>query len=306
MQYTSVMNRQSLSDLMDKVKHDPVGLVESAEARYQGEIENVCQAVVEHKKKVILLCGPSSAGKTTSAKKLIDTLRANGHKVNRVSLDDFYKNKEELPLWNDGSINFESIEGLDLSLFHSQMQTLFEKGEADFPVFNFKKPEVRETFRLYYDDDTYTIVEGIHALNPKISESLNGLPCCRVYVSVHTDFVHADGSIKLKGRTLRLARRTIRDKTHRNTDPETTFQMWDYILKGERLYIQPYRKDADFHIDTTHAYEPFIFARHVQNLLGDNQQEGLAALLRSSFEGLPSMDEALVPRNSLLQEFIGK
>ncbi len=304
MQYTSVMNRLPLPELIERAKSDPKGLIEVEEARFQREIQAVCDSVVANKQKVILLCGPSSAGKTTSANKLITSLTAEGHKVNRVSLDDFYKDKEELPFWDDGSINFESIEGLDLSLFHQCMQTLFVKGEADFPIFNFQNPKERGTARLHYDDDTYTIVEGIHALSPKIRESLNGLPCCRVYVSVHSDFVLSDGSIKIAGRTLRLARRTIRDVFHRNTKPETTFKMWEYILRGEQLYIQPFRKDADFHIDTTHAYEPFIYVSYLASLI-NGHGDGLAETLRASFAGLPAIAEGLVPDSSLIQEFIG-
>ena len=228
----------------------------------------------------------------------------------RISLDNFYRNREELPLWEDGTKNFETIEGLDLGLFSDTLNKLLTKGEAKFPIFDFTvghKADV--TFNVTYDSDTYLIFEGIHALNPVFMDILNSNNVLRLYISPHTNFVDDDGNIILQGEDLRLIRRTLRDNTERATPPEMTMDLWHKVLRGEKEYIKPFRHLADMHVNSTHYYEPLVYKKSLISLLshvtGEEYKEKAMQLISAvnHFESISIRD---VPITSLLREFISE
>ena len=228
--------------------------------------------------------------------------------VNRISLDNFYHPRDQMPFWEDGAVNYESIECLDIALFEKLVRELFEQGTAAFPIFDFKTGAQTQSFTLRHGDGDVLIVEGLHALNPAVAQAFQGLECLRVYISTHTDFC-SDGNVLLPAKLLRLCRRMLRDVRHRNTDINATMRMWKYIRMGEERYIHPFRDDADFKIDTAHCYEPFLYSRAITGSLEsaaiDDENRSLAETLYGCCRGLPPVSEALIPKTSLIQEFIG-
>lgn len=306
--YQEKMEKIAATRIEEQLHKDPGRLFAQEEAIFDGKIQEVCEAVIQRKTTVILLAGPSASGKTTTAKKLTAQLIARGKKAQRISLDNFYKSREELPFWKDGSKNFESIHGLDTEYFHHLMRQLWEEKGADFPLFDFHTGTRRDkTFRVEYTPDTFLIFEGIHALNPLFFAAMDGHPCTGIYVSVHSDFVTEEGQVLLPARQLRLARRVIRDLTSRGSSVENTLSMWNKVLKGERLYIQPYRKAANVHINTTHAFEPFLYREKIEAAMADYQSGGVyerdILQLKELFSRFSSCDGTYLGHDSLIREF---
>lgn len=309
MKYSRKMDQIMISELLWKYKLEPETLIQNEERVFHEKLTNICDHVLQKKINIILLTGPSASGKTTTAKRLVTELLLRGIKSNRISLDNFYRNNDEDPLWEDGQPNYESIRSLDVNCFHQKMYELFRYGGSDFPVFDFDcGRRSSEAFSVSFDQDTCLIFEGIHALNPLLSGHILEKHTMRLYVSVHSDFVNDSGMPVLAAQNLRFLRRMLRDYAHRSDSAEETMKMWKHVLEGEKLYIQPYRRYADFHINTVHSYEPFLYQEKAMTLLRplmDNTEFlQLAGQLIAAETLFPPLSAARVPKSSLLQEFI--
>lgn len=309
MKYSPILDCVNTDTLRDMQAACPQLVVEGAETAYHQKISDVCDVVIAGHKHILLVTGPSASGKTTSAQKLGAELRARGKKVSSISLDNFYKDSSELPKWTDGYQNYESVEGLDIPHFEKTVGQLLHTGHASLPLFNFitNKRDARR-LDMDFDEQTYLIFEGIHALNPEISGTVEQFPTAKIYISVHSEFVDTNGDTLLTARDLRLMRRILRDFTYRGSGAEETLRMWEYVLRGEDLYIRPYRRYADLHIDSTHAYEPFLYH---EDLLAALCQTDPASPYHETVERLRAaamrffaMPKTLVPASSLIQEFI--
>jgi len=307
-----VKNREKV--VVDKINESRIKdknfLINTSENYYKNRISEVVNLALSEKRNITLLTGPSSSGKTTSAILLTNEFERRGKKAMRVSLDNFYKNRDELPLWEDGTKNFETIDGLDLNLFSNVVNEMISTGTAKFPIFDFSKGiKSKHTFSVNYDEDTYVIFEGIHALIPVFIDVLKANDVLRLYVSVHTDFVDINNNIVLNAQDLRLIRRMLRDNSDRATPPEMTMDFWDKVCRGEAEYIVPYKALADAHINSTHYYEPLVYKKPLKKLLSSvNSSEYkekfdqlIAAL--EHFQSIPVSD---VPKTSMLREFINE
>ncbi len=310
MRYHSKTEKISAQAINSSGLNSPDELIKSAENAFLERINELVDTAINEERYIILLTGPSASGKTTSSKKIAAKLEERGKKVNRISLDNFYKTRDEMPHWRDGSKNFESIESLDLKYFNYIISKLKEDGFADFPIFDFTKAERSdETFRVDFDNQTFLIFEGIHALNPLLSEELNTYKALKVYVSAHSDFVDENGDILLASRDLRLTRRLLRDTVKRSTSPDETFSLWDKVCKGEAIYIRPFKKLADIHINSTHPYEPLVYKKRLlaafsQNLITESKYKDTEMRLKVAFRQFEEISEDLVPDYSLLKEFL--
>lgn len=306
MKYQAKLQQLSLYSALSATTKQ--AMIQTADADYRAQIDALSQQVQACQHKIVLLAGPSGSGKTTTAQMLSQSLVKQGKVVRMLSLDDFYRAHYEFPVWEDGQQNYESIDALDLPLYARVMGELTQTGKAEFPVFDFRKKEPTWQGNIVeYTDDTVLIIEGIHALNPLLQQGLPQGDCHRVYVSVHADY-EGDGRA-VKGRDLRFMRRLIRDSWNRHTDAARTLQLWGYVLRGEVDYIQPFRSTADTHINSAHAYEPYLYAPLALALfdtLGDAyDQPALVARLRAVLPDLPTIATTAIPSDSLMQEFIG-
>ena len=276
-----------------------------AEKKYAYQIESAANSLGS--KRIILISGPSASGKTTSANKICEAIRLTGKRCEVVSLDDFYHNREHLPIVN-GKPNAEIVDALTVSLIHKTMDNLLRDGCSYMPKYDFTKGKrTNDASFVNIGSDGIIIFEGIHALNPKINMGLDPDTVFKIYVSPHSDF-SLNGIKILSKREVRFIRRVVRDSWARNTDAETTINMWSDVCEGEDTLIRPFANLADMYINTTHSYEPFVLKNIAVSLLeGVNPDSIYKTVVREYITKLDyffSIPKSLVPENSLLTEFI--
>ncbi len=300
-----------LQFIVENVLNDKVSLIEKSEARYRNIVDSICEKInADSEKKIVMLAGPSGSGKTTTANKIKEKLEMMGHKAYTVSLDDFYKNIGEGPKNEDGTYNFESVDSLDLELIHKCLQELIENSQSELPLFDFMTGKRKEE-KIFIDleKDDVIIVEGLHALNPRIVDTLPGENLFKIYISVSSRIYDGE-KIILNKRNLRFIRRMVRDFQFRNSPVEHTYSLWPAVMNGEDKYLFPFKNNADHFINSIHIYEPCVFKTVATELLSGVEETSKnykdAQLLISQLSKFPSIEKDDVPENSLLREFLGK
>lgn len=294
-----------LSIVNELSKTNPEKLISDAESLYRKQIDEISQQIIANKNyKIVLMAGPSSSGKTTSSNLIRANLLKAGIDSLVISMDDFFKNRADTPRLKNGDYDFENITALDLEYLNVFINDIFEKGEADMPVFNFltgnREPEYKH---IKLSKNTIIIMEGIHALNPIVFKTHTD-SMYKIYICVNTNFV-IDGKTVIPAKKLRLMRRLIRDNRTRGMSLEKTFDIWQNVLSGEDVYIKPYKNRADYLINSTHAYEPLMYAKHLLPALKQEQQNPAANNLIEMLSECEKMDASMLPKDSLLHEFLG-
>lgn len=304
------MAYRTLSDINKSVASDVESFIESAEEGFDGSVSSLVERFVSDCDcDIVLLAGPSSSGKTTTAGKIVEKINRSGRNAYTLSLDDYYHNAADIPMTDKGVRDFENVSALDIDLIHKTFSDLIENRKAMVPEFDFvsgtRKSEMRG---IELKKDDVIIVEGLHALNPIITKGLDESHIYKVYISVSSRVTDDDGKVIFSKRNLRLVRRMIRDYHYRNTSVEKTFSQWPEVLRGEDKYIFPYEKNARFRIDSFHPYESSIFRDEAVELLDtvDNAScfYPLAQQLKEDFSRLRPIDISKMPDDSLLREFI--
>ena len=286
-------------------------LIEKSEERYRNIIEDIARRVCEDKgREIVMLAGPSSSGKTTTAKKLSEEFTKNGVRTYVLSLDDFYFNREDIPLLPDGTRDFETVYALDLDCFEKTVNSLLKGETVKSPVFDFTTGKRSDTQfnEITLGEEDAVIIEGLHALNPIITEKIKG-KLLKIYISVSSRIYDSKGKIVLNKRNLRFVRRMVRDYRFRGSTVDNTYRLWKNVMAGEDKYLFPYRDNADIRINTIHLYEPCVFKETATRLLLESEiseeyRQDAARLCRAlnSFEDI---DVNRVPQGSLLREFLG-
>lgn len=289
----------------------PEELIEKSEKRYRNIVENIADKInADTSKKIVMLAGPSGSGKTTTANKIREKLVSYGHKAYTVSLDDFYKNIGEGPKNEDGTYDFESVDALDLELIHKCLQELITSSYSELPLFDFmtgRRKKEKNAIRLEKDD--VIIVEGLHALNPAITDTLPHENLFKIYISVSSRIYDGE-KIVLNKRNIRFIRRMVRDFQFRNSPVENTYSLWPKVTHGEDKYLFPFKSNADITANTIHIYEPCVMKKQALELLltveetSENYKD--AQKLISALEKFPEIEKDSVPKDSLLREFIGE
>lgn len=293
------------------VKTDPVGFVQACENRYH---DRICSTVDFFFDKpgyqLVMLAGPSSSGKTTTAKLMTEEIIRRGRPAKIISLDDFYLDQSTTFYFEDGTPDYETHEALDIPYICSCLSSLVKDGECMLPRFSFyTKKRESELVKTRLLEDEIVIVEGLHAINPVITDKLDPDTLTRLYVSVSSRISEDGSDILFSKRDIRFVRRLIRDYNFRNADVDYTFLLWKGVQMGEARYIFPFRHVADYKIDSIHAYEPCLFKNKAIKLLDligeDNIYFNDAEKIINKLSCFESMDPSLIPDNSLLREFIG-
>ncbi len=258
--------------------------------------------------KIVLLAGPSSSGKTTTSRKLCMFLQSFGLHPKVLSMDDYFVEREENPKDKNGNPDYECLEAIDLKLFDSQLSDLLKGKEVTIPTFNFAlgKKEYRDKLTLQSDD--IIVIEGIHALDPKILTNIPRENKFKIYISPLTE-LNMDNQNRISTTDNRLLRRIIRDNRTRGYDVEHTLRSWASVREGEEKYIFPYQDEADYTINSALIYEIGVLKTYVEPLLYSvpndspyyEEAKRLINFLRL-FLPIPADD---IPQDSILREFIG-
>ena len=291
------------------------GIIQMSEAYHEKSIARIADEIDADGRNVrlVLIAGPSSSGKTTFSQRLAVQMRVNGLRPIPISLDNYFKERENTPRLPDGSFDFESIEALDTELFNDHMERLLRDETVELPYFNFKTGhrEYRGQ-KVFLGDDGVLVVEGIHGMNDRITSEIPEQLMYGIYVSA-LSCINLDDHNRIRTTDVRLLRRIVRDVKMRNTSPEKTIDMWPKVRAGEERWIFPYQERADVMFNTSLHYElPVLKTIAYEMLLAIPQSapEYLAAhrLLKNLNYFLPVdgkiMDE--IPPLSILREFVGE
>lgn len=280
------------------------------EAMLEKNIGDIARKIYENRsKKFIMIAGPSSSGKTTFSHKLSTQLRGLGLKPHPIPLDDYYVDRDKVPLDEFGEKDFECVEALDIEQFNKDMLALLNGEKVLLPTFNFKtgKREYNDRYMQLEDDDVL-VIEGIHGLNDKLSHSLPKESKYKIYISALTPLA-IDEHNPLSTADCRLIRRIVRDSRTRGTSAEGTLAMWDSVRRGETKNIFKYQEEADFIINSALIYELSALKVYAlpQLYAVDHTSPQYAEAIRlikllDYFLPLPSDD---IPNTSIIREFIG-
>lgn len=304
-----IKEKWEIDEINQYVKEDCVKFIREVESEFYEQIKYVVDCFLKNKKhRFMMISGPSSSGKTTVANMIRKELLIRKIESESISLDDFYVGIVDLPVLSDGSRDFESIEGLDILEIKTCLNNLLKKGYCDMPTYDFSVMSRSDKRRsLKVKDNDIIIVEGLHAINPIISESLPKESIFKVYVGVKSK-IYDNKSKVISQKGIRLVRRVLRDYNYRSTLPIRTILMWKNVCRGEDLYIKPLRKESDIFVNTFHGYEEGIMAKKMLELMGSIPESiKLSNFLKDLSIGLSKfehIDKNLVPEESLLREFI--
>lgn len=287
-------------------------LIEEAEEFYESQLDAIVDAMESHEGlQILCLAGPSSSGKTTTAHKLRQHFEARGRNSRVLSLDDFYLNPEDGPHFEDGTPDFESVDALDIPCINRCIKELLETGRTLMPLFDFHTHSRSEQWEeILCGEDDVIIMEGLHALNPRLTDLADGGHITRAYVSARSKFMDGEETL-IEPKELRLMRRMVRDVAKRSTQPEETIDMWEKVCDGERKYIDPYRDGADFKIDSAMDYEPCIFRTYLEPFMqravtmDEEKRQVLVQLWNKLIAFREIVDASPVPEDSVIREFIG-
>lgn len=300
-----------LEQINDAAVKDPTWMIQEVEDSYRDHLENIARNIVRHHRnvRVIMLSGPSSSGKTTTAHLLRDYLTDYGARCTIVSLDDFYRGVGLAPQLPNGKFDYEAVQALDVDAIKSCLLDIINTGEFSVPRYDFALGRPDGEPRHYsIGPEEMVIVEGIHGLNPLFTRELPAGSCVKLYVSVKQQIKSANGEV-ISPMDLRLVRRIVRDIQFRDTTPENTIAMWPQVVEGENRYIRPYRLSADYTVNSIHIYEPCVMRTVAIPLLRAIQEDSpyykKARDLESRLMRFEPISTSYVPENSMLREFLG-
>ncbi len=284
-------------------------LILMQEALFEKTIGNIAMDVAQKNKKIVMIAGPSSSGKTTFSRRLSIQLRALGLTPHPISVDNYFRDRDQAPLDENGKKDFESIKCVDIEQFNSDMLKLLNGETIQLPRYNFftGTREYKGDFCKLSANDVL-VIEGIHCLNDEMSSSLPDDAKYRIYISSLTQ-INVDSHNRIPTTDGRLLRRIVRDNRTRGYRAKDTIAMWDSVRKGENKNIFPYQESADVMVNSSMIYELPVLKIFASPLLfqikkGEPEYQEAKRLLKFLDYILPISPE-LIPQNSIIREFIG-
>jgi len=284
--------------------------IQGAEAVHERGFAELADQIVNRKAHIVLIAGPSSSGKTTSAKRLAVQLQAIGKIPFAISLDDYFVDREATPKDSQGRLDFEALEAIDLPRLDSDLQRLLHRETVTLPLYDFKSGTRKTQGRPFQlGDNAVLILEGIHALNPRLWTGSQSQETFKIYISAMTP-LSWDGTRRFSTSDLRLVRRLVRDHQYRGYSALATLRQWSAVRQGENLHIFPYQERADGLFNSSLPYEIHALRELALPLLEEvsplEPEYAHARDLRTFLEGATPLPIRLVPPFSLLREFVGQ
>ena len=310
--WCQLMECETVADLNDLTRSGGIReLIRVNEALHEKRYSQVADMVCSRGAKMVMLAGPSSSGKTTSANRLATQLRVHGKKPILMSLDDYYIDRDKIAPGPDGKLDLEHINTIDTDLFRQDMARLLAGEEVELPSFSFLtgRREWRGR-RLRLHPDSVIIVEGLHGLNPAmVPENVEKHLIFRLYVSPLLP-LNLDNHNRIPTSYLRLLRRIVRDYETRGSTVQRTLSMWDSVRAGEKRWIFPYQENADVIFNSSTLYELAVLKRHIFPLLTavepeDSCYEEVRQIVKVLNHVLEADVDDEIPPTSLVREFIG-
>ena len=300
-----------VSNLNEMIDSGNAGkIIRANEALHEKKIGHIADMITTSKRRVVLIAGPSSSGKTTFANRLKVQLNVNGLDPITISTDDYFVDREFTPRDEKGEYDFEAIEAVDVELFNKHLNMLLEGQSVVVPTFNFKigkKEYVSEEISIR--EDQPIIIEGIHGLNDTLTRDIFRKDKFKIYVSALTQ-LNVDSHNRVPTTDTRIIRRMVRDSSFRGHSPIRTIQMWRSVRRGEERNIFPYQESADVVFNSALVYELAILKKHIvpklKEITRDMPEYSEANRLLKFLEYFNSIeDDNMIPNTSILKEFIG-
>lgn len=311
-QWVSILgvdNVGKLNDIVEAGKADE--FIRISEALHEKKIARIADMISERKDKlkIILIAGPSSSGKTTFAQRLSIQLRVNGLFPVNISLDDYFVDKDKTPLDENGKPDFEALEAVDLKLFNQQLNSLIKGEEVSIPTYNFVTGKREYNNRkLQLKEGHVLVIEGIHGLNPKLTEEVSEDSKFKIYISAITS-MRIDKQNRIPTTDLRFVRRIVRDNRFRGCPAERTIELWPSVRRGEEKNIFPFQEQADVMFNSSLIYELGVLKTLAVPLLSeikpDRPQYSESRRLIEFLSYFLNIGSDEIPPNSILREFIG-
>lgn len=298
-------------DLNLKVKNGEYKeLIQLSEALHEKKVAEIADMIKKEKKRIILIAGPSSSGKTTFAHRLLIQLKVNGLKPLYLGTDDYFIERGDTPLDENGEPNFEDLEAIDIQLFNSNMNALLAGSEVDLPRFDFMEGNKKFGERVTsITSEQPIVIEGIHALNKKLTELISDKEKFKIYISPLTQ-LNINEHNRIPTTDARMLRRMVRDYKFRGHSAKSTICEWPKVRKGEDKNVFPFNNEADVFFNSVHVYEIAVLKKYAEPLLEEIKKEEpeyceakrLLKLL-DFFEVIN--DDSMIANNAIIREFIG-
>ncbi len=285
-------------------------VIRMSEALHEKKIAHIADMIAsDRRRKIVLIAGPSSSGKTTFAQRLGVQLKVNGIKAVTLSMDNYFVERGQTPKDENGNYDFECLEAVDIELFNNQLKDLLDGKEVALPTFDFTDGKRKYLGnKEILDEDEVVVIEGIHGLNEKLTEKIPRENKFKIYISALTT-LNIDDYNRVTTSDTRLIRRMVRDSKFRSHNPGATIKMWESVRRGEEKYIFPYQNDADVMFNSSLVYEIAALKPYVEPLLAsvdyNSDEFSEAKRLYEFLSYFIPIDSKEIPITSILREFIG-
>jgi len=310
-EWLHLLGVESLSELNDAIASGRIReIILVSEALHEQRIAQIADLIARYRDELhlVLIAGPSAAGKTTFSKRLSVQLLAHGIRPFPLELDNYFVDRKMTPRDEQGNYDFEALEALDLALFNAQLLALTQGKKVQLPRFNFKTGVKERGNTVQLGPDHIIIVEGIHGMNPQLVPSIPQDHTFRIYISALTQ-LNIDRHNRVPTTDTRLLRRIVRDATYRGYTAEETLDRWESVRRGEKRYIFPYQEHADTMFNSALVYELSVLKPLAEPLLlqvePSSPRHVEAKRLLSFLRWFEPCGLDLIPDNSILREFVG-
>ncbi len=303
------LNVRFVGDLNEAIVNKNISdVIKVQEALHEKKISDIADLIKKRGSRIVLIAGPSSSGKTTFAKRLQVQLRVNGFVPTVISTDDYFVDREKTPLSEDGKPDYDCFDAIDHELLQKQLIDLINGKEVQLPRYNFFTGKSEKGKRIKLSKNGVLVVEGIHGLNPALTEKIKPEDKFRIYVSALTQ-LNIDSINRIPTRDTRLIRRIVRDRHFRGISAGETIRRWPTVIRGEEKYIFPYQENADIMFNSALVYELAVLrvkAEVALRAIDYKEKEYGEALRLLNFLShfLPLVTDE-IPPTSILREFIG-